>query len=210
ICYYGSARDLQLAEISTIYFAAPVIVMVLAIPMLGERVSKWCWAAVIVGFAGVVISCNPVALGFSWPVALALVGTFLWALSIVLIRGIALNESTMVQMIYANGFYLVATGGALAFTWQTPSPAELLLLLGCGVIGAFGQLAIYDAMRRAPASLLAPFEYTALVWAFILGFVIWGDTPRTEVYVGAGLIVAAGLIVLWSERRAEKPAPTAS
>lgn len=201
LCYFTAARDLQLAELTTIYFAAPILIIVLAIPLLGERVNGWRWAAVIVGFVGVLIACNPVGLGLSLPVGLALIAAGLWALSIVLIRMIALRESALLQMIYANGVFLIATGSGLWFFWQAPSWPETGLMVLIGLLGGMGQFLLFEGMRRAPASVLAPFEYTALIWAVVLGFVIWGDVPRPEVLAGAGLILAAGLMVIAAGRR---------
>jgi drug/metabolite transporter (DMT)-like permease len=200
VCYYSAARDLQLAELTTIYFAAPILVTVLAIPMLGEQVTGWRWAAVLLGFAGVVVACNPLGFGLSLPVLMAMFATLLWAFAIVLIRRIAMKESALLQMIYGNSFHLLCSGIALIFFWRTPDWFELALMLGCGVFGGLGQFFLFDAMRRAQASVLAPFEYTALVWAFVLGFTIWGDVPRVEVFLGAGLILAAGLIMVFLGR----------
>ncbi|MBM3600131.1 MAG: DMT family transporter [Alphaproteobacteria bacterium] len=207
VCYYSAARDLQLAELTTLYFAAPILVTVLAIPMLGEQVTGWRWAAVLLGFVGVVVACNPVGLGLSWPVLLAMFATLLWAFAIVLIRRIAMKESALLQMIYGNSFHLACSAVALLFFWRTPSAFELALMLGCGVFGGLGQFALFEAMRRAPASVLAPFEYTALVWAFVLGFAIWADVPRPEVFIGAGLILAAGLLMIAVGRGVATKAP---
>ena len=87
----------------------------------------------------------------------------------------------------------------MLFVWQTPSVGELLLLLTVGVLGGAAQLALFDGMKRAAASVIAPFEYTSLVWAFLFGYLIWHDVPRLEVVAGAVLIVFAGLIIIFGE-----------
>ncbi len=204
LCYYTAARDLQLAELTTLYFAAPILVVVLAIPLLGERVTAWRWAGVAIGFVGVVVAANPVGLGLSLPTLLVLAAALLWAFALVLVRRIALREATLVQMLYGNGFFLVATGLVLAFVWRTPDWAELGLMLAVGLLGALGQFTLIEGMRRAPASVLASFEYTALLWAFLLGFAVWGDVPRLAVFAGAALILAGGLLVVVTERRAAR------
>ena len=201
LAYYTAARDLQLAELTTIYFAAPVIVTVLAIAMLGEKVSAAQWVAVLTGFAGVFVACDPASLGLSVPVLLVLFAAFAWALSIVLLRKIALSEKTTVQMMLNNAFFLVTAGGPMIFVWQTPTLAELLMLAGAGVLGGCAQFCLFEGMKRAPASVIAPFEYTSLVWAFLLGYLIWGDVPREEVFLGAALIVAAGVLTIMAQRR---------
>jgi drug/metabolite transporter (DMT)-like permease len=201
LTYYTAARDLQLAELITIYFGSPVLVMLLAVPILREKVTTWRWISAGIGFAGVVIACNPVGIGFSGPVIMALIAAFLWALAYVLIRLIALFESSLLQMFYGASTFLVATGLAMPFVWQTPTPHELAINVGIGIFATAAQYFMFEGIRRAPASVLAPFEYTSLIWAFVLGLVIWGDVPRTAVFVGAGLILLGGIVMLVSERK---------
>ena len=201
LCYYSAAAFLQLAELTTIYFAAPIIVTVLSIPLLGEKVPPLRWFAVLLGFAGVFVACDPSRLGLSVPVLLVLASAALWALSIVLMRKIAEQERTMVQLLLANVFFLLIAGPPLFALWRTPDPGEIALLVAVGVLGGGGQFLLYESMKRAPISIIAPLEYTSLVWAFALGLAIWGDMPRREVFVGAAVIIAAGLILVAGERR---------
>lgn len=205
LCYYTAARDLQLAELTTIYYAAPIIVTVLSVVMLKEVVPWSRWAAVFIGFLGVFIACNPARLGLSTPVLLVIAAAFLWGMSIVLLRKLAMQEKTIVQMVLNNGFFLITAGLPLIFVWQTPSPAQALLLFGAGGIAGLAQFTLFEGMRRAEASVIAPFEYTALVWAFLLGYLIWDDIPRIGVFIGAALIVGAGLLVLAGEHRRWRP-----
>jgi len=198
--FYTAARDLQLAELTTIYFAAPIIVTILAIVVLGEEVALAGWIAVLTGFVGVFIACDPANLGLSWPVALVLFAAFAWALAIVLLRKIALHERSIVQMMLNNSFFLAITLVPLVLFWKTPSLSESLMLVGVGAIGGGAQFMLIEGMKRAPASVLAPFEYTSLVWAFALGYLVWGDIPRQSVFYGAVLIVAAGLMVIVGQR----------
>jgi drug/metabolite transporter (DMT)-like permease len=102
-------------------------------------------------------------------------------------------------MILNNSFFLVTAGLPLIYLWQTPSPGQAALLFGAGSLAGFAQFALFEGMKRAPASVIAPFEYTALVWAFLLGYLIWGDVPRSGVFVGASMIVGAGVIIIASE-----------
>jgi drug/metabolite transporter (DMT)-like permease len=201
LCFYTAAREMHLAELTTIYFAAPLIITIMSIPLLGERVPPVRWFAVLTGFVGVFIACNPVELGISIPILLVLAAAFLWSLSIVLLRRIASRERTMVQLVLNNIFFLAAAAIAMPFIWQVPDLVQFCLLVAAGVLGGLAQFCLFEGMRRAPVSVLAPFEYTSLLWAFALGYMIWGDVPRTEVSYGAALIMAAGLIIIVAERR---------
>lgn len=122
LCYYSAAKYLQLAELTTIYFAAPVIVTLLSIVILGEKVPLVRWIAVLIGFAGVFIACDPAEIGLSWPIVLVLAAAVLWAISIVLIRKLALRERTDVQVVLSNAFFLVVAAVPMVQMWQTPSP----------------------------------------------------------------------------------------
>ena len=108
-------------------------------------------------------------------------------------------------MVLSNSFFLVTTGLPLVYLWHTPSLREIALLIGSGVLAGFAQFTLFEGMKRAPASVIAPFEYTAVVWSFLLGYLIWHDLPRNEVFVGAALIVGAGLIIVASEHFRRRP-----
>jgi drug/metabolite transporter (DMT)-like permease len=110
-------------------------------------------------------------------------------------------------MMVSSSFFIVLTGIASAFFWTPISLPQLLLMAGIGVFAGISQFALFESFRRAPVSVLAPFEYTSLVWAFILGFEIWGDVPANNVFFGAGLIFLAGMIILIGERLMAKFGP---
>ena len=200
LSYYTAARHLQLAEVTTLYYAAPVVGTVLAWFILREEVTPARWLAVGVGFVGVLIACNPVGLTISWSVYLALQAAVLWASAMVLLRKTSLHEKTIIQLAVSNVFFLIMTGIAVIYTWQTPTLTQLGLLIGTGVVAGCAQFALFEGMRQAPVSVLAPFEYTSLVWAFILGYLIWADIPTHNVIVGAVMILGAGFIIIVSER----------
>ncbi|MBL0372130.1 DMT family transporter [Rhizobium sp. KVB221] len=212
LAFYSAARDLGLAELTTVYYASPVIITLLAVPILKERVPAIRWVAVIFGFIGVVIACNPIGNGMtlSLPVGLALLAAVLWAVSTVLLRKTAMHEKTIVQMMVSSGFFIVVTGIACLFLWTPVSATELGLMAGTGLLAGIAQFAFFESMRRAPVSILAPFEYTSLIWAFMLGFAIWGDVPQDNVFFGAGLIFAAGAIIVLGERFMKRLDPPAS
>ncbi len=202
LCYYSAARAMPLAQLLTLYFAAPLVTTLLAVPLLGERVPAGRWLSVGCGFAGVVVACDPGGVPFSTATGLVLMAATFWGYAIILMRQTAMRESNLLLMLYTNGIFLVGTAiGCAAVRWQAPSGADLLLLLAVGAIGALAQLALFEGMRHATASVMATVEYSALVWAFVLGFIIWGDIPRVGVFLGAGLILAAGVLLVAGERR---------
>jgi drug/metabolite transporter (DMT)-like permease len=199
LCYYNAARSLQLAELTTVYYAAPIIVTVLSVAMLGEKVPLLRWFAVLIGFAGVFVACDPTHLGLSVPVLQVLAAAVLWGIAIVLLRKTALAERSLIQLLLNNFYFLVFSAVPGLLWWRTPDGAQLLLLASVGALGGLAQYLLFEGMKRTPASILAPLEYTSLLWAFALGFAIWGDVPRREVFFGAALIVAAGLLIVGGE-----------
>ncbi|RUU63772.1 DMT family transporter [Mesorhizobium sp. M2C.T.Ca.TU.009.01.2.1] len=199
LCYYNAARSLQLAELTTIYYAAPIIVTVLSVLILGETVPLLRWLAVFIGFVGVFVACDPTRLGLSAPVLLVLAAAVLWGIAVVLLRKTAMQERTMIQLVLNNFYFLLFSAVPALLWWRMPDWRQLLLLVSVGALGGVAQYVLFEGMKRAPVSIIAPFEYTSLVWAFALGYAIWGDLPRTEVFMGAALIIGAGLLIVGNE-----------
>lgn len=204
LCYYSAARYLQLAELTTIYFAAPMIVTVLSVLVLGERVAWPRWGGTAIGFVGVVIACDPGGVGITGPILLVLLSAVLWAYSNILVRRISMLETTLMQMLYASLAFTAACLVALPWTWQEPSTVDIALMGALGLVSAAAQYLLLEGIRRAPASLIAPFEYSSLLWAFLLSYAIWLDVPRLPVFVGAALILGSGLLVIVGETRIQR------
>ena len=210
VCYFTAARFLPLGQLVTLYFTAPVVVTLLAAPLLGEQVGRMRWLAVGVGFSGTVLAADPAGLSLSPATVLVLIAACLWGYGVILTRQIARRERSLVQMLFNNCFFLVLTAAGCALTWHTPSAQDIWLLLLVGVLGGIGQFSLFESAQHAPASLTAPLEYTALIWAFLLGFLVWGDAPRPAVFAGAALILSAGLLLLLTERRRHGKSAAAS
>ncbi len=200
VLYFTAARSLPLAQLLSLYFAAPLIVTVLSVPMLGERVSPGHWLAVLIGFVGVMVVTNPFGLRISLPALLVLIAAALWAYGVITMRQIARHESSLVQIFYMSVVFTLATGAASALSWRAPSAWELVLLLSVALFGGLAQFSLFEAARHAAASVLATVEYSSLIWAFILGYAIWGDIPGLPTFAGAGLILLAGLLLVVIER----------
>jgi len=205
-CYYSAARYLQLAEMTTIYFSSPLLVAALAMPVLKERVPWSRWASLGIGFAGVVIACRPAALfradlAQTGPILLVLAAALLWAYTTILIRQIVHAEPTAVVMFVSNLTLLAVCAAAMPFLWEAPSARQLGLMLLVGAFGGAGQFLQTEAIRRAPATVVAPLSFSSLVWSFGLGLAIWGDVPDLAVFLGAALILGSGLLVAGAEWR---------
>jgi len=203
--YYTAARYLQLAELVTIYFSSPLLVAALAPLILKEQVPWSRWASVGIGFVGVIVACRPTHLHQPVPILLALTAAALWAYTSILIRQVVATASTPVVMFVSNLTILVVCGALLPWLWQTPSWPQLALMLLVGCFGMGGQFMSTEAIRLAPASVVAPISFSSLVWAFLFGLAIWGDIPDIAVFAGAGLILLSGLVVtgteFWTLRR---------
>jgi drug/metabolite transporter (DMT)-like permease len=203
--YYTAARYLQLAELVTIYFSSPLLVAVLAPIILKEHVTWSRWLSVGIGFAGVIVAVQPTHLNQPVPILLALAAAALWAYTSILIRQVVAAASTPVVMFVSNLTILGLCGALMPWLWQAPTWPQLALMLLVGCFGMGGQFMSTEAIRLAPASVVAPISFSSLVWAFLLGLAIWGDVPDMAVFVGAGLILLSGAIVtgaeFWTLRR---------
>ncbi|OJY67841.1 MAG: hypothetical protein BGP12_20380 [Rhodospirillales bacterium 70-18] len=201
LCYYTAARSLPLAQLLTLYFSAPIITTVLAIRLLGEHVTRARWISLGIAFGGVLLASDPFGVKLSLATLLVLAAACLWGYAIVLMRQIARRESSLLQMLYQNVCFIAVTGVLTAVNWVAPTPAQMLLLAGVGVLGGLGQYMLFEAARMAPAAVMATVEYSALLWAFVLGWLVFGEIPLPAVWAGAGLICVAGLYMVVMERR---------
>ena len=199
--YYSAARRLGLAELTTFYFAAPIIAVSLSALLLKERVDAARWMAVLIGFGGVVVAAGPTGAVDIGPAASALVGAACWGSSVVLVRYINRSDTTATQMLVSNVLFTLACLAVLPWLWKTPDPKSFALMTALGFTGGLGQYLIYEGFRYAPASVVAPIEYTGLVWAFLYGYAIWAHVPQQHVFAGAGLIILSSVMLVWFERR---------
>jgi S-adenosylmethionine uptake transporter len=199
-CFYLSTRYLPLADVMTFYMAAPIIVTAISALVLRERVGRYRWSAVIVGFVGVVIALAPSSRSFDPHALIALTGATAFAVSLATTRGLRDNNpfSLVTWQYVVSG----VIGAALSpLQWTTPGAVDLGLLLLLGIVSAACFLAITKALALAQASLLAPFQYSAILWAAIFGWMVWQDVPTPRIILGNAILIASGLFVFYRERR---------
>jgi len=196
-----SFRYLQLDQALSIMFATPFLVAILAGPLLGEWIGWRRWLAILVGFAGVLLVTRPGHGGIHWAAMYSVASAVCYALYIIATRVLSRSDSTETTLFYSNLVGAVAMMPVLPFVWSTPESWFLIgLMAGFGAFGSFGHYLLIAGHRLAPASILAPFMYTQLVWAILLGFLVFGDVPNNWTLAGAAIVIASGLYLLYRER----------
>jgi drug/metabolite transporter (DMT)-like permease len=199
-CWFYAYRNMPLADAYALSFSAPLFMTALSMPMLGEPVGRHRWAAVLVGLAGVVIMIQPGSGVFGVSALVVLLSALLYALAMILLRALGATESTLRTVFYFTLFCTVVSAASLPFTGQLPrSWGDAGLLVGIGLLGGVAQLFLTEAYRSAPVSIVAPFDYSAMLWAVLLGMAVFGDRPGWPVLSGAAVVIASGLYILHRE-----------
>jgi drug/metabolite transporter (DMT)-like permease len=224
--YYLAIAALPLADAVALYFMAPLFIMALAGPYLGERVSWRTLATVLIGMLGVIVMVRPGAGLFDWAALLSLGSAVLYGFSQLMARKIGDTESSTVMAFYQNGAYLIGAAMVagtfhlagvthaihpsvefLVRPWIWPTLPDFLKMAACGLVASAGMILLSQGYRLAPANRVATFEYTGILWSPLWGFLFFAEVPRSTTVIGAGLIIGAGLLALNTERRDRKPTP---
>jgi drug/metabolite transporter (DMT)-like permease len=202
-------RYLQLDEALSILFSTPFIVAVLCGPLLGEWVGWRRWTAITIGFLGVLLVTRP-GFGGIHPAALLSLGSAIcYAIYVISTRVLARTDSNETTLFYSNLVGAVAMLPVIPFVWTAPENALIVaLMVLIGALGSAGHYLLIVGHRLAPASVLAPFIYTQLVWTTTLGFLVFGDVPHRWTIVGGLIVVSSGLYLLNRERKVGKAAPS--
>ncbi len=192
---------LSLADAYAIFFTAPLFITVLSIPMLGEQVGRHRWLAIVIGFIGVLVILKPSGEGFVDIGGLAgLLGAFCYALVAIFTRQLSDTETVASLTLYFLVTLAIVAGVLSIPVWQPIDWSQWPVFLLMGVSGAVGMVLLAFAFRYAVASVIAPFDYTAMIWAILIGYWVWGDLPSVRLYLGMGIIIGAGLYVIYRER----------
>jgi drug/metabolite transporter (DMT)-like permease len=198
LCLFIGLGSLALVDVSGIQFTAPLIVTALAALVLREHVGVWRWFAVFVGFTGVMVMSPPTG-ELNPAVLIVLFGTFCYAVMVIMTRVLVRTDP-----VGAIAFYQALVGTAvglvaLPWVWSAPSVPDLLVLMLVGVLAGFAQLCLIGALKAAPPTVLAPLDYTVMLWAVGFDVILWHTAPSSQVLLGAAIIAAAGLFIAHRE-----------
>jgi len=204
--FYWAVRKLPLADAMTYYLAGPIYVTLMAAALLGEKVGWRRWLAVLVGFAGVIIALGPSASSFGAPALIALFGSIVYSVYLVVTRVLRRTHDTVMAAWQVVGGLILGVVGA-PFAWTTPSSwLEGGLLAALGVGALIATIGVNRSLALAPASVVVPYQYTMIVWGVIFGFFVFGNVPSMQTIVGAVIIVGAGLFIFFREQKVGVPA----
>lgn len=211
-CGFISLGTLPLPDAVAIGYASPLLAVMLAAVVLKETVRIYRWTAVAVGFVGVLIMLSPhlnlstlaaiAGGGAATGAAFGLFGAFCSAWAMTEVRRLTRTETTGSIVFYFTLLSTVVGLVTIVFGWVFPlSPGDAALMVLMGILGGIGQILLTSSYRHGDASLVAPFEYTSMIWAVALGWVLFGDVPQQVVLIGACVVIAAGIFVIWRERQ---------
>jgi drug/metabolite transporter (DMT)-like permease len=195
LAFYYALRLLPLADVIAISFTSPLFTTALSGPLLKEHVGIHRWAAVAIGFGGVLLVARPGAGGINPGVLLELFSCLCWSLTQVTSRQLSTTEPSHTMLFYYSAAVVVALGPAMPAVWIAPHGLDWLWFLICGILGGLGQFCINQALRYGEASMVAPLDYTSLVWAIMLGYAVFGDLPGWLILAGAAVIIVSSLYI---------------
>jgi drug/metabolite transporter (DMT)-like permease len=205
-CFFTGLKMMSLAEAITVAFTAPLFITMLSRPILGEKIGPRRWGAVVIGFVGILVALRPGVGGIDAGPILVIISAFSYAVSMCLLRRFAGQEPTHNILFYsAVGAFLVGGFNSIA-VWTQPDAVDWGLLLLVGVWGVFGSYAVIRAYRLGEASMLAPLEYTALIWSILFDLWLFQLTPIPAVLLGAAIVIAANVYIAHREHKIAKAA----
>ena len=198
--FYGLAT-VPLVEIVSLSFSASIFVTIGAALFLGERVGVQRWSAVLVGLAGALVILRPGFVEVSLGSLSALFGSVLWATAILMTKRLAREDGNLNFVLYNSMFAVVFLAAPTVVVWQTPAWWILGVLAGMGIFSALGHVLMSNALRLADATVTMPIDYTRLVWASLIGYVVFKEYPGIHTWIGAAMIIGASLFIAYREAR---------
>lgn len=222
---FAGLSYLPLPDQTALGYTAPLLVVALAALIIGETVRIYRWSAVAIGFIGVIVMLAPqlsalgggalrdgATIGAAFTLSSALCNAF----STIEVRKLVQSEEKtgtivfwMMSMTTVLGFFTIILG------WKSPTTIDLAIMIGMGIMGGMGQILVTESYQHAETSLVAPFDYTSMIWAVIIGWFLFGDWPAPNIFIGSAIVIAAGIFVIWREhqlglerKRARQAAPS--
>lgn len=199
--FFKGLEALALAEATALVFSAPIFITALSVPLLGEEVGWRRWIAVLVGFVGVLIIVQPGGSTFQLASLYVICTAVFYALFMISARLLGQRESMWTMMFFVMLFPMLYAVPFAVAVWIPVRASDLSLFVVLALFGALGITLIGQAFRFAPAAVVAPFDYTALIWASLFGWLIWRDTPEMWTLVGASVIAFSGIFIVVRESR---------
>jgi drug/metabolite transporter (DMT)-like permease len=206
--FNAGVKLLPLATATAIMFTTPILVTVLSIPILKEEVGMRRWIGVALGFLGALIVVRPGLGGLGFGALFLVIAALLNANYQILTRKVRIHDQPITSLLYTAATGAIVTSALLPFDWRWPSASGWFLFALSGLMGCLGHLCLIQAFRRAPASVVAPFSYSSLVWASLYGWFIFAEWPDLWTWVGAALIIGSGLYIFHRERLKHHEEPT--
>lgn len=198
VLFFTSLKYLQLATAVALFFSFPLFLAIISVPVLGESVGIRRILAIVVGFVGVLLITNPAA-GLSMPALMMLGAALGWAIVASLTRILGEKENTTTLLFYTLLGFAILLAIPQFWLWRSIGLDACLLIVGVAFFGVIAQFAVTKAYAIASPSLIAPFEYTALIWSAIIGYLVWSDIPDVYAIIGAFLIIASGIYIIHRE-----------
>jgi drug/metabolite transporter (DMT)-like permease len=193
---------LPLADATVIGFSVPLCATLFAVLLLGERPGLWRWSALFTGFVGVALVAGPMSAEMSsGAVAIALIGAVITAVTTIQIRNLGRTEAAVTIVFWFTLTSMLPLGISMIWFGQAHPPMVWLVLAALALAGVVGQWALTEALRLAPVAVVMPMDYTSLIWASLLGWLLFDQLPQVTTLIGAPLIIASGLIILWREQK---------
>lgn len=200
-CMFAAVAVMPVGEATAISFLNPIIAMILAIPLLGEKVGPWRWAAAVIAFAGALVLIQPGAAAFQPAALIALLGALFMGAEVITIKRLTRVEKPLQILLINNAIGVVMACTAAAFVWVSPAPIQWVQMMGTGVLMVCAQACFLNAMGRSDASFAGPIFYATLVFAAFYDFVIYGVVPVPMAIVGAVMILSGAALMVWRESR---------
>ena len=197
--FFWALSQMKLVDAIAITFAAPIFISALSVPLLKEPVGWHRWLAIGIGFCGVLVMLRPGIGVFQWAGLVVIGSAVFYALLMITTRAYKATEHTAALMLYPQ-LGMSLTGIIFApFFWVTPTLGDLGLFALAGMFGSVGIMCLTHAFRLGPAAVISPFEYSALIWAALIGYLVWGELPDVYTLAGAVIVISSGLYIIYRE-----------